>query len=77
MGPSSGSPISGSMQVEELLERYPMATGLLLQHGVPCLVCGEPVWGTLGEVLGSHGKKPEEAAAIVQELKKELEVKPL
>lgn len=65
--------ISASIPVEELLERYPVATRLLLMHGIPCLVCGEPAWGTLGEVLGNHGKSPVEAAMIIEELRKHLE----
>ena len=73
MEPVPGVSISASMQVEDLLERYPVATRLLLQRGIPCLVCGEPVWGTLGAVLASHGKQEPEIAAIVQELRNELE----
>lgn len=73
MEPVPGVSISASMQVEDLLERYPVATRLLLQRGIPCLVCGEPVWGTLGEVLASHGKQAQEIATIVQELRNELE----
>jgi hypothetical protein len=67
------APISGSLQVEELLERFPAATRVLLQHNIPCLVCGEPVWGTLGQLLEGHGKGPAETAAIIDELRKELE----
>ena len=73
MDQQQGSRISGSMQVEGLLEQYPRATGLLLQHGVPCLVCGEPVWGTLHEVLTKHGKAPADIVAIIDDLRKVLE----
>lgn len=76
MDPLPGISISASMPVEDLLERYPAATRLLLQRGVPCLVCGEPVWGTLGDVLKGHGKQAAEIDVIVQELRNELEAGP-
>ncbi len=73
MDPLPRTSINASMQVEELLERYPAATRFLLQRGVPCLVCGEPVWGTRGDVLASHNKQAAEIEVIVQELRNELE----
>ncbi len=30
---------------------YPEAVGFLTRHGVRCIRCGEPVWGTLRELL--------------------------
>ena len=37
--------------VDELVEAYPQAAGFLADHGVVCIVCGEPYWGTLGELM--------------------------
>lgn len=38
-------------QVEDLASEYPEAVGFLTRRGVRCIRCGEPVWGTLGELL--------------------------
>jgi len=36
--------------VEELLERFPESVQFLINRKLPCLVCGEPSWGTLEEL---------------------------
>jgi hypothetical protein len=41
--------------VDELVGKYPKAAGWLVQHGVICVVCGEPFWGTLGELMERKG----------------------
>lgn len=65
--------IERTISIEELLEEHPSATRLLLRHNVACLVCGEPAWGTLEEVLRGGGKSEAEIDAVVGELKAELE----
>lgn len=64
--------IERSTTVEDLLERHPDATRILILHGVPCLVCGEPLWGTLEEAIRSSGKTEEQIDTVIQELRKEL-----
>lgn len=41
--------------IEELLERFPRANEYLIERGLPCVVCGEPFWGTLGEFARRKG----------------------
>ncbi len=41
--------------VEELLEKYDGINVYLMKKGVVCIQCGEPVWGTLGELAGEKG----------------------
>lgn len=43
------------MTIEDLLERFPAANEYLIERGLPCLVCGEPFWGTLGEFARRRG----------------------
>ena len=43
--------ISLDTQVEDLASEYPGAVGFLTRNGVRCIRCGEPVWGTLKELL--------------------------
>jgi hypothetical protein len=39
--------------VEELVADYPAAAGFLADHHVVCIRCGEPYWGTLGELMAA------------------------
>jgi len=41
--------------VERIVEVYPQAAGFLADHGVVCIVCGEPFWGALGELMANKG----------------------
>jgi hypothetical protein len=60
--------IADSMLMEDLIERCPEAVGYLVSIRVVCLVCGEPIWGSLREAAEKSGKSGEEIAAIVAEL---------
>jgi len=56
--------------VDEIVERYPKAAGWLVQHGVICVACGEPFWGTLGELMERKAiRNPEK---IVKDLNRSL-----
>jgi hybrid cluster-associated redox disulfide protein len=43
-------PISKDMKVEEILTDHPELTRVFIEQGLPCLVCGEPFWGTIEEL---------------------------
>lgn len=53
--------ISKTILIEELIERYPFSVSYLAQKGIRCVVCGEPIWGTLEEACK---EKNFDAAAI-------------
>jgi len=36
-----------NMQIEDLIEKYPQAATWLWRKGIRCVICGEPIWGTL------------------------------
>ena len=42
-------PIKGSDLVEEVISKRPETTAIFMNHGMPCLVCGEALWGTIEE----------------------------
>jgi hybrid cluster-associated redox disulfide protein len=46
--------ITGSTTIEEILEHYPNTVKVFMDFGVPCLVCGEPLWGTVEEVAEKY-----------------------
>ncbi len=43
------------MDIEEIVEKFPETIGPMQDMGVQCLVCGEPVWGTLEEKVKEKG----------------------
>jgi hypothetical protein len=59
-------PVHLDIQVEDLAEKYPQAVGFLTRRGVRCIRCGEPVWGTLGQLLKEDGV--ENPRRLVEEL---------
>ena len=61
--------IKPSDTVEELLERYPGINKLLLQIGIHCIRCGEPVWATLGELAA---EKKLDINKVISELNDKL-----
>ncbi len=42
--------------IEEILAAAPAAARVLVEFGMPCFVCGEPVWGTVGELCRKYDK---------------------
>jgi hypothetical protein len=47
--------INKDMTIEELVEKYPQTIGPLKEMGVNCVVCGEPIWGTIEDNVISKG----------------------
>ncbi len=47
--------ITEDMTVEEVLERYPETVKVFAELKIPCLVCGEPLWGTIKETAERYG----------------------
>ena len=47
--------VGADITIEELVDRFPGANAFLIERGLPCLVCGEPFWGTLKELSRRHG----------------------
>jgi len=62
--------ISSNITVDSLLENFPTSSRFLTHEGVVCFVCGEPTWGTLGEIIDKKGLDIED---IIAGLKKFLE----
>ena len=65
--------VSLDTPIEELVERFPEATGFLLRKGVRCIRCGEPLWCNLGELLKEEGV--ENPQYLVKELNDYLKKK--
>lgn len=57
--------ISRDIPIDELVQARPDAVGILINHGLPCVVCGEPFWCTLAELARQHGWDDEKIDALV------------
>ncbi|HPU23941.1 MAG TPA: DUF1858 domain-containing protein [Candidatus Kapabacteria bacterium] len=60
--------ITKNTYVEELLETKPHAVSYFLDKGIACLVCGEPFWGTIEELVLKKGYSQEQLEQFVEEL---------
>ena len=47
--------VTADTPIEELIALLPSAVAVLRSFGIVCIQCGEPVWGTLGEVAAEKG----------------------
>ena len=64
---ASHDKIRADQSVEDLVESHPALVGFLIHKGLPCLVCGEPFWGSLAELARSKGWTDDQIAQVVAE----------
>ncbi len=67
--------ITEETQVEDVLAGYPALTKVFIEFGLPCLVCGEPFWGTIGELARKHNVDVNELLKKINKIKKEIDEK--
>ena len=60
--------ITKSISIEELIEEYPFSVKYLSTKGIRCIVCGEPIWGTLEEACIEKNFTEEQIIEAVKEL---------
>jgi len=53
--------------VEDLLEKYPEIDACLIRKGIRCVLCGEPVWSTIGELIENKGLDVKQMLAELNE----------
>ena len=64
--------ITPDITIEELIDHYPASTAFLIARGLPCIVCGEPVWGTLKQLARDKKFTEEQTTALAADLKAHL-----
>jgi len=47
--------ITKEITIEQLVEKVPGAIKYLMEQGIRCIICGEPIWGTLEEAAKEKG----------------------
>jgi len=62
--------ITKEILIEELVENYPFSVRFLMEKGIRCIMCGEPIWGTLEEAAQEKGFTANRIVEVVEELNK-------
>ncbi|MCZ7554784.1 MAG: DUF1858 domain-containing protein [Bacteroidia bacterium] len=55
--------------IEDLVSAYPKSVVYLMDHGIRCLRCGEPIWGTLASAMEEKNIPVERQHELVQGLR--------
>jgi methionine synthase II (cobalamin-independent) len=63
--------ITADIEIEDLIVSYPESVRFLTKRGIRCIRCGEPIWGTLRELLREDGI--DHPDRLVEELNEFLE----
>lgn len=60
--------IDKTITIEELVNQIPEAVRYLMQKGIKCIACGEPIWGTLESAAKEKGFTEEQIETFVKDL---------
>ena len=60
--------ITKSITIEELVEILPESVRYLSKKGIRCIICGEPIWGTLEEAAKEKGLDEIDIRGFVNDL---------
>jgi hypothetical protein len=60
--------ITKNIPIEELISKYPFSINYLMKKGIKCIICGEPIWGTLEDAVREKGFEDQDLTKIVAEL---------
>ena len=62
--------ITKDILIEELVDNYPFSVRYLMEQGIRCIMCGEPIWGTLEEAAKEKNFTDEDIQRFVGEMRK-------
>lgn len=54
--------------IEELVKIIPQSVTYLMEKGIRCIRCGEPIWGTLEEASKEKGFTDKDIVGFVDDL---------
>ena len=56
------------IQIEDLVNQYPFSVRFLMEKGIRCIMCGEPIWGSLEEAAREKNFSDAEIDFFVNEM---------
>ncbi len=60
--------ITADILIEDLVNTYPASVKYLMENGIRCIMCGEPIWGTLEEAAKEKNFDDVAIARFVNEI---------
>ncbi len=60
--------ITKDITIEELVDVLPAAVQYLMEEGIKCIACGEPIWGTLEDAAKEKGFGDDDIVRFVKDL---------
>jgi predicted nucleotidyltransferase len=60
--------ISKETTIEDLVTLLPESVSYMMEKGIRLLICGEPIWGTIEEVVLAKNYSQEDLDKIITEL---------
>ena len=60
--------INKDTTIEDLIAFIPESVAYMMNKGIKCLACGEPIWGTLESAAKDKGFTDEQISVFVDEL---------
>lgn len=60
--------ITRDINIEDLVEGVPQSVKYLMNKGIKCIACGEPIWGTLEDAAKEKGFSDQDIEKFVEEL---------
>ncbi len=60
--------ITKDIIIEDLVELVPASVKYMMEQGIRCIVCGEPIWGTLEEAAIQKGFSDTEIEKFITDL---------
>ncbi|MCX7908510.1 MAG: DUF1858 domain-containing protein [Ignavibacteria bacterium] len=60
--------ITKGTTIEELVSVIPESVNYFMEKGIRLLICGEPIWGTIEEVILSKGFSNDQLDIILEDL---------
>ena len=61
--------ITKDILIEELVDNYAFSVRYLMEKGIRCIMCGEPIWGTLEEAAQEKDFDDASIEVFVKEMK--------
>ena len=60
--------ISKDILIEDLVNDYSFSVKYLMENGIRCIMCGDPIWGTLEEAAKEKDYNNAEINKFVEEM---------
>lgn len=60
--------IDKNITIESFVSEHPKSVRFLMEKGIKCLACGEPIWGTLESSAKEKGFNDSDIDSLVLEL---------